>query len=244
MNNTTNQLTPEHAAELVTQIIHPGDDEAASALAALVSAVACVADEGTRQEIAAAVAERAYTRTDAFGDAVLAFTRGSVRQPHAASNLEETASRQTANPLGVGCLSADIAPDHKPLTPNRRMMQSEILTPEKNCVMVDFREVPFYEEDGVGMYSVVEVDGLPGSCAICHREVPAVARIESTEIHADNEHRHTTELFLCRDDAPARAAILFDNPGRFELFNGILQPAPDRRPADILSLPGSLQSAA
>ena len=77
----------KQTAELVSQIIRPGDDEAAGALAALVSALAGVADEGAREEIAAAVAERAYTCTDAFGNALLAFMRGSVGQPHAASNL-------------------------------------------------------------------------------------------------------------------------------------------------------------
>jgi hypothetical protein len=56
--------------------------------------------------------------------------------------------------------------------------------------------------------------------------VSAVAKITSVDFDAsDHEHRHTTTLFTCRDDAPARAAVLFDNPGRFELFNGTLQPA-------------------
>ena len=85
-NPTTKQLTPEQAAELVKQIIQPGDDEAAGALAALVSLLAGVADEGMRQEIAAAVAERAYTRTDAFGDALLAFMRGDAAQSYAAAS--------------------------------------------------------------------------------------------------------------------------------------------------------------
>lgn len=80
-NRNTKQATTEQAAELVTQIIHPGDDEAAGALAALVSVLASVADEGVRQELAAAVAEAAYTRTDAYGNALLAFARGDA--PHA-----------------------------------------------------------------------------------------------------------------------------------------------------------------
>ena len=75
-NPSTHQPTPEQAKELVSQIIHSGDDEAARALAALVSAVAGVSDEEARQELAAAVAERAHTRTDAFGDALLASLRG------------------------------------------------------------------------------------------------------------------------------------------------------------------------
>ncbi len=83
--SNTKQPTPEQAAELVTQIIHPGDDEAAGALAALVSALAGVSDEGARQEIVAAVAERAYTRTDAFGNALLAFIRGDSSQVYAES---------------------------------------------------------------------------------------------------------------------------------------------------------------
>lgn len=86
-NRNTKQATPEQTVELVTQIIHLGDDESARALSALVSAVACVSDEGARQELAAAVAERAYTRTDAFGNALLSFMRGSDGQPNAASNL-------------------------------------------------------------------------------------------------------------------------------------------------------------
>lgn len=86
MNNTTKQLTPEHAVKLVAQIIRPGDDTAAGALAALVNALAGVADEEARQEIAAAVAERAYTRTDAYGNALLAFTRGDASQSHAAAS--------------------------------------------------------------------------------------------------------------------------------------------------------------
>lgn len=84
--SNTKQATPEQAAELVTQIIHPGDDEAAGALAALVTALAGVSDEGARQEIAAAVAECAYTRTDAFGDAVLAFMRRDASQVCAAAS--------------------------------------------------------------------------------------------------------------------------------------------------------------
>jgi hypothetical protein len=80
MNNTTKQLTPEQAAELVNQVVRPGDDEAAGALAALANALAGVADEGERLEIAAAVAERAYTRTDAYGNALLAFMRGDAAQ--------------------------------------------------------------------------------------------------------------------------------------------------------------------
>jgi hypothetical protein len=85
-NRNTKQYTPEQAAELVTQIIRPGDDEAAGALAALVSMLAGVADEGARQEIAATVAERAYTRTDAYGNALLAFMRGDASQPYAAAS--------------------------------------------------------------------------------------------------------------------------------------------------------------
>jgi hypothetical protein len=84
-NRSTSHTTPEQAAELVTQIIRPGDDEAASALAALVSALAGVSDEGERQEIAASVAETAYTRTDAFGNAVLAFMRGDASHIYAES---------------------------------------------------------------------------------------------------------------------------------------------------------------
>lgn len=76
-NRNTKQTTTEQAKELVTQIIRPGDDEAACALAALVSALAAVSDEGARLEMAATVAERAYTRTDAFGDAVFSFMRGA-----------------------------------------------------------------------------------------------------------------------------------------------------------------------
>lgn len=84
-NRNTQQTTTEQAAELVTQIIHPGDDEAAGALAVLVSALAGVSDEGTRQELAATVSERAYARTDAYGNVLLAFTRGaaSAMQPRA-----------------------------------------------------------------------------------------------------------------------------------------------------------------
>lgn len=80
--SNTKQPTPEQAAELVTQIVRPGDDEAAGTLGALVSALAGVSDEGARQEIAAAVAERAYTRTDAFGNALLAFMRGDAPRAH------------------------------------------------------------------------------------------------------------------------------------------------------------------
>jgi hypothetical protein len=81
-NRNTSHTTPEQAAELVNQIIHAGDDVAAGALAALVSALAAVSDEETRQELAAAVAERAYTRTDAFGNAVLALMHGTAMQLH------------------------------------------------------------------------------------------------------------------------------------------------------------------
>ena len=81
-NRNTSHTTPEQALELVTQIIHPGDNEAARALAALVSALAGVSDEEMRQEMAAAVAERAYARTDAYGDALLAFTHGDASQPY------------------------------------------------------------------------------------------------------------------------------------------------------------------
>jgi hypothetical protein len=84
--SSTKQVTPEQAAELVTQIIHPGDDEAARALAALVSTLAAFADEGARQEIAAAVAERAYTRTDTYGNALLAFMRGDASHIYAESS--------------------------------------------------------------------------------------------------------------------------------------------------------------
>jgi hypothetical protein len=77
------QATPEQAAELVTHIIHPGDDEAAGALAALVSALAGVSDEGARQELAAATAARAYARTDAYGNALLALMRGDASQSYA-----------------------------------------------------------------------------------------------------------------------------------------------------------------
>jgi hypothetical protein len=91
---------------------------------------------------------------------------------------------------------------------------------------IETNEIPMYEEDGVRMYSVVSVDGLPGTCGLCFSDVPAVAEIESVDFDADDhERRHTTTLFACRDDAPARASVLFDNPGRFELFNGTLQPA-------------------
>lgn len=84
-NRNTKQATPEQAAELVSQIIHSGDDTAARALAALVSAVAGVSDEGARQEMAAVVAQAAYTRTDAFGDALLALMRGDTPPLHAES---------------------------------------------------------------------------------------------------------------------------------------------------------------
>jgi hypothetical protein len=85
-NRNTPQTTAEQAAELVTQIIRPGDDEAAGALAALVSALADIGDEGARQEIAVAVAERAYARTDAYGNALLAFTRGDASRIYAESS--------------------------------------------------------------------------------------------------------------------------------------------------------------
>ncbi len=78
-NRSTKQAAAERAAELVSKIIRPGDDEAAGALAALVSALAGVADEGARQELATAVAERAYARTNHFGDAVLALMAGAGR---------------------------------------------------------------------------------------------------------------------------------------------------------------------
>lgn len=81
--NITQPLTSEQAAELVKQIIHPGDDEAAGALAALVNVLAAVSDEGMWQEMAAAVAERAYTRTDAYGNALLAFMRGDASHIYA-----------------------------------------------------------------------------------------------------------------------------------------------------------------
>jgi hypothetical protein len=78
-NRNTKQPATEQAIELVTQIIPAGDDAAAGALVALISALAGVPDEGERQEIAVAVAEAAYTRTNAFGNAVLALlNRGAV----------------------------------------------------------------------------------------------------------------------------------------------------------------------
>lgn len=80
--NTTEQHTTA-LAELVPQIIHPGADEAAGALAALVSALAGIPDDGARQEIAAAIAERAFARTDTYGNALLAFTRGDTSQIYA-----------------------------------------------------------------------------------------------------------------------------------------------------------------
>jgi hypothetical protein len=108
-------------------------------------------------------------------------------------------------------------------------MQPEILTSEERGVTIYFPDVPMREEDGVRMYSVINVDGLPGTCGLCFRDVPAVARIESVEFDARDagkfEKYRTTTLFVCRDDAPARAALLFDSPGRYELFNGVLQPA-------------------
>ncbi|HJQ33352.1 MAG TPA: hypothetical protein VJ866_14290 [Pyrinomonadaceae bacterium] len=77
--SNTNQPAAEQITELVPQIIRAGDDEAAGALVALVSALAGVSDEDTRQEIAVAVAEAAYIRTDAFGTAVLSLlNRGTV----------------------------------------------------------------------------------------------------------------------------------------------------------------------
>jgi hypothetical protein len=79
----TKQTAPEQAAELAARIIQPGDDEAAGALAALVSMLAGVSDEGARLEIAVAVAERAYTRTDACGNALLAFMRDNTSQIYA-----------------------------------------------------------------------------------------------------------------------------------------------------------------
>ena len=78
-NRNTKQPTTEQATELVSQIIPAGDDAAAGALVALISALAGVPDEGERQEIAVAVAEAAYIRTDAFGTAVLSLlNRGAV----------------------------------------------------------------------------------------------------------------------------------------------------------------------
>ena len=74
-NPSTKQTTPEQMKDAVTKIIRAGDDEAARVLVGLVFAIANVSDEGARQELAAAVAERAYTRTDGFGDALLAFIR-------------------------------------------------------------------------------------------------------------------------------------------------------------------------
>ncbi|HST53079.1 MAG TPA: hypothetical protein VLJ61_13800 [Pyrinomonadaceae bacterium] len=78
-NPSTNQTTPEQMKDAVTNIIHAGDDEAARALVGLVFALANVSDEAARQELALAVAERAYTRTDGFGNALLAFIRGGAQ---------------------------------------------------------------------------------------------------------------------------------------------------------------------
>lgn len=74
-NNTTNteQMTPEQATALVESIILPGSDAAALALTTLVMTLAHITDEETRVDIAVAVAERAYTRTNAYGNSLLTF---------------------------------------------------------------------------------------------------------------------------------------------------------------------------
>lgn len=76
-------------------------------------------------------------------------------------------------------------------------------------------------------YSLVRVDGLPGSCGICFRDVPAVAETQAVDDASDAgrlERCRTTTLFTCRECSPGRAAVLFDAPG-LELFNGSLQHA-------------------
>ena len=72
-NITTKQITPEKGAELVTQIICSGDDEAARALTTLLNALAEVESKDERQAIVVAASERAYRMTDEFGNSLLAF---------------------------------------------------------------------------------------------------------------------------------------------------------------------------
>jgi hypothetical protein len=75
-NISTKQITPEEAAELVSQIIRSGDDEAARALATLLNALVDVESRGAREGIAIEASERAYRMTDEFGNSLLAFMRG------------------------------------------------------------------------------------------------------------------------------------------------------------------------
>ena len=72
-NITTKQITPEESAELAAQIIRSGDDEAARALATLLNAVASIEDGDQREAIAVQASQRAYMKTDAFGNSLLAF---------------------------------------------------------------------------------------------------------------------------------------------------------------------------
>ena len=72
-NISTKQNTPEETAELVSQIIRSGDDEAAHALVTLLNALAGVESKDERQAIAVKASERAYRLTDEFGNSLLAF---------------------------------------------------------------------------------------------------------------------------------------------------------------------------
>lgn len=77
-NNSMKQLTPAQAQELVSQIVPSGDDTSARALTALINALASISDSETREAVAVAVAERAYLRTNEYGDALLAFLQGDT----------------------------------------------------------------------------------------------------------------------------------------------------------------------
>lgn len=72
-NSSTKQITPEQATELAAQIIRSGDDESARALATLLNGLAGIEDGDEREAIAVQASQRAYMKTDAFGNSLLAF---------------------------------------------------------------------------------------------------------------------------------------------------------------------------
>ena len=72
-NTSTKQITPEESVELVSTIIRCGDDEAARALATLLNGLAGIEDGDVREAIAVQASQRAYMKTDAFGNSLLAF---------------------------------------------------------------------------------------------------------------------------------------------------------------------------
>lgn len=79
-NNTkateTEQMTAENARALVYQIVRAGDDEAARALASLLMGLAQIESAGAREGLAIEAADRAYTLTEEYGNALLAFLHG------------------------------------------------------------------------------------------------------------------------------------------------------------------------